>query len=176
MFSEVVVDTNVLMDATYKDHDHYLDSRDFLTRILNYNKNNKTSISLCVDGEWDFYDLKRNKSMIVFEYCNKLGKIVPGKFSCLFLLIMATSKSIICKDKWPSDRNIKHYIQQNIKGSEEVDRILVSIAYNTDSHTLASNEFEDYKPQIRAKFCKKPLRVNIYCTDDSKLLFRLKLI
>lgn len=172
---ELVIDTQVLVDASNPNCENFLDTSELLDLIIEKIKTGDEFIAICVDarsgeGKYDLYDIGKNESMIVSEYINQLGRRNHSKDGWRFLSILDKKNLILPKPKWPRERAKKNKIYELISERKQTDRILLGVTCSTTLKTLISDEEEDFTSRVRKLVKSRPLRIHIVPSDDSNII------
>ncbi len=138
MLRDVVVDTNVFVDAGNAGVQRYGAAHKFITSLL------AKATDLRVDPGFT-NDLATNKSRIVHEYYNNLGPGTPGS---AVLGELASSNRIREIENMPLYATRRKVIQWI---ANTTDRIFLCVAIESDELVLVSHDYQDFQVNKRRK-------------------------
>jgi len=177
---ELVIDTQVLVDASNPYSNKFDSTSFFLDIILGKILEEAKEIAICIDakdgnGDYHFFDPGKNDSMIISEYSHELGRKNLDKPGWRFLKVLDEKTLILTKPKWPEKKK-KDFIRCHIKKCKQIDKILIGVTCNCKSSTLISDEEEDFTKAIRKIVRNKPLKIQILHSNNDDLLAAISII
>lgn len=155
MLNDLVLDTNVLVNAGDPKSDKFNDSNSFLISLL------QNGTILCVDKGFNMSETT-NSSLIFREYRDKLRF---GSIGLNLIGKLNSSHRIVGLEKKPKDTGAKNLIEQKIR--KKRDRVFVGVAYHSVDKILVSHDFEDFQVNKRV-FFKSKLGVEIILALDAE--------
>jgi len=152
MLSDLVVDTNVLVQASDPNNQYFESSEDFLNILL------IASTVLKVDDGFS-PDRARNGSIIMNEYLDHLR---AGTLGYAVIQTLAAKERIKGVERTVGEREAKK-IRQEVR--DKSDRIFVKVALNTEEHVLVSHDFTHFTLHVRSSIDRDIGVTIIDCMD-----------
>ena len=141
---ELVVDTNVLVQAGAPDDKFHRDSQSFAKALLS------STVSLAVDGEWSLED-RMNKSLIMKEY---IDRVRWGGLGYAVLFQLANTDRVVSKDRTIRGDTAARRAVRDLVWNKR-DRTFAHVAWHTDSRLLVSHDLKDFalerRPDIKRR-------------------------
>jgi predicted nucleic acid-binding protein len=153
MLADIVIDTNVLMNASNPSEPRINESNSLLQELL-------TSNTCLVVDEGFNMDAALNRSLIGAEYIQKLRFGMVG-YSVVTKL--ASSKRLKPVSRM-APRREQRIINQLIRNRR--DRTFLSVSYNSTEKVLVSHDFTDFQIDKRNKI-RQNLGVDIITASES---------
>lgn len=149
MLKDIVIDTNVFVDATNPNVTRFGDSVNFLTRLISAGVNT----DLKVDPGFSLNEA-RNGSRIVTEYRKHVSH---GSVAAAVLARLFGSGRVKSVSSMP-DHSVRRKINQIIRNKN--DRVFLRVSISTDEKILVSHDYVDFQKKKRV-FIKKKFAVDI---------------